>query len=307
MEKNNGTVDKMAQTNLPDTQNYGAPAIKGANVPIVQVGVSGFRMPLHYMTISGEPVTLDTSVTGTVSLAADHKGVNMSRIMRVFYDFESRVFTPELLEEILREYKAQIGSSRARLKLDFAYPIRKKSLRSDLSGWQYYDSGYEGFLDDLDVFTRRIHFNYIYSSSCPCSVELSDHAKKTRGIYAIPHSQRSRASLIVEIKRGCFLSIEDLQALCERAIPTETQVMVKREDEQAFAELCGANQMFVEDASRLLFEHLDADKRIEDFSVTCVHNESLHSHNAIAIMNKVCAPADPRCGSKSLHKLDDPA
>jgi GTP cyclohydrolase I len=299
MEKDNVTVDKKAQTSLPDTQNYGAREIKGANVPIMQVGVSGFRMPLRFMTASGEPVSLDTSVTGMVSLAADHKGVNMSRIMRVFYDYESRVFTPEILEEILREYKVQIGSSRTRLKLDFAYPIRKKSLRSDLSGWQYYDSGYEGFLDDLDVFTRRIHFDYVYSSACPCSAELSDHAKATRGVYAIPHSQRSRASLIVEIKRGSFLSIEDLQAICERAIPTETQVMVKREDEQAFAELSGANPMFVEDAARLLFEQLDSDKRIEDFSVSCVHMESLHSHNAVAVINKGCKPLEPR--------LDQPA
>jgi len=295
MEKNKVTVDPKTQSKeLPDTQNYGAASIKGANVPIMQVGVSGFRLPLRFMTCSCEPVVLDTSVTGTVSLAADHKGVNMSRIMRAFYAYEDRVFTPELLEEILRDYKTQIGSSRTRLKLDFSFPIRKKSLRSDLSGWQYYDSGYEGLLDDLDVFTRRIAFNFVYSSACPCSAELSDHARQTRGVYAIPHSQRSRASLTVEIKRGFFLSIEDLQTLCERAIPTETQVMVKREDEQAFAELSGSNPMFVEDAARLLFERLDADERIEDFSVSCVHMESLHSHNAIALINKGCKPLDAR-------------
>ena len=34
------------------------------------------------------------------------------------------------------------------------------------------------------------------------------------------------------------------------AVPTETQVMVKREDEQAFAELNAANPIFVEDAAR---------------------------------------------------------
>ena len=36
-----------------------------------------------------------------------------------------------------------------------------------------------------------------------------------------------------------------------KAVPTETQVMVKREDEQAFAELNAANPIFVEDAARL--------------------------------------------------------
>jgi hypothetical protein len=39
-------------------------------------------------------------------------------------------------------------------------------------------------------------------------------------------------------------------------VPTETQVMVKREDEQAFAELNAANPIFVEDAARLFCEAL---------------------------------------------------
>jgi GTP cyclohydrolase IB len=297
MDKENAKVDRKAGAALPDTQNYGAASIKGANVPIMQVGVEGFRLPLRYMSGSGEPVVLDTSVTGTVSLAADHKGVNMSRIMRVFYDFEDRVFTPEILEEILREYKTQIGSSRTGLKLDFDYPIRKKSLRSDLSGWQYYACSYEGFLDDLDVFTRRINFNFIYSSACPCSAELSEHARQTRGVYAVPHSQRSRANVTIEVKRGSYVSIEDLQAICQHAIPTETQVLVRREDEQAFAELNGAHLMFVEDAARLLFEQLDADNRIEDFRVECVHMESLHSHNAIATISK----SDKSLGDLPMH------
>jgi GTP cyclohydrolase I len=92
----NDVKEKTATTGaaLPDTQNYGASSIQGANVPIMQVGISGFRMPLRYMTRAQEQVTLETSVTGTVSLAADLKGVNMSRIMRTFYGYEERVFTP---------------------------------------------------------------------------------------------------------------------------------------------------------------------------------------------------------------------
>ena len=271
---------------LPDPQNSGASAIQGANVPIMQVGMSDFRLPLRFATRGRGVTTLETSVTGTVSLAADFKGVNMSRIMRGFYRYEDRVFTPELLEEILRDTKAELGSSRARLKLSFNYPILKKSLRSDLAGWQYYASSYEGTLDDLDVFTRLVHFDFVYSSACPCSSELSEHARDTRGVYAVPHSQRSRARISVEIARGSFLFIEDLQEIALSAVPTETQVMVKREDEQAFAELNGAHLMFVEDAARLFYEKLDADRRIADFQVVLAHMESLHSHDAVAVINK---------------------
>ena len=59
--------------------------------------------------------------------------------------------------------------------------------------------------------------------------------------------------------------------------------MVKREDEQAFAEMNAANPIFVEDAVRLFCEALKADDRIGDFRVIASHQESLHSHDAISI------------------------
>ena len=61
------------------------------------------------------------------------------------------------------------------------------------------------------------------------------------GQLATPHSQRSVARMSVEVLPGNCLWFEDLIDACRRAVPTETQVMVKREDEQAFAELNAAN------------------------------------------------------------------
>jgi GTP cyclohydrolase I len=69
-------------------------------------------------------------------------------------------------------------------------------------------------------------------------------------------------------------------------VPTETQVMVKREDEQAFAELNAANPIFVEDAARLFCEALRADARIGDFRVVASHQESLHSHDAVSLLTE---------------------
>jgi GTP cyclohydrolase I len=279
-------VTSQYKTNLPDMQNSGSSTIQGANVPILQVGISNFRLPLRFAREKADPILLETSVTGTVSLGADLKGINMSRIMRVFYTFQDRVFSPELLEEILVAYKRELGSSRARLKLSFNYPMMKPSLRSGLEGWQYYEVSYEGILDDLQRFRKIIHFDFVYSSACPCSAELSEHARAERDIYAVPHSQRSKARVSVEIRQGKILSIEDLQRLCLKALLTETQVMVKREDEQCFAEMNGAQLKFVEDAVRLVYEQLDSDARIFDYQVVCAHLESLHSHDAVAVINK---------------------
>ena len=80
------------------------------------------------------------------------------------------------------------------------------------------------------------------------------------------------------------LIVEDLQEMCKTALQTETQVIVKREDEMAFAELNGSYLKFVEDAARLLYEQLINDKRIIDFRIICSHQESLHSHDAVSVL-----------------------
>ncbi|MBB6052352.1 GTP cyclohydrolase FolE2 [Armatimonas rosea] len=273
------------RASLPDmtlTRN----AIQGANVPIQQVGISGFRLPLRFVTESGEHTTLEARVTGSVSLEANLKGINMSRIMRTFYEHKDAAFTPDTLTAILRDYQAQVGGLHARLKVGFSYPMLQQSLRSGLAGYQYYTVSYQASLDARGTLRRFINFDFVYSSACPCSAELAEHARLTRNVYAIPHSQRSKARIQLELTEGATLTVEEIQRHCLAALQTETQVMVKREDEQAFAELNGTYIKFVEDAARLLFERFDSDPRVKDFEIACAHLESLHSHDAVSVICK---------------------
>lgn len=274
------TITEEYKESLPDLQNGPSSLIEGANVPIQQVGISNFKLPLQFKTRDGKPVTLETSVDGYVSLDANKKGINMSRIMRTFYKFKDRVFSLDLLEEVLKAYKEDLETQEAFLRLSFSYPMLMESLRSEMEGYQYYDVSFEGRLDNYDRFQKHMHLSFVYSSSCPCSYELAEHARETRNVAAIPHSQRSVADVTVALRDEFF--VEDLVQVCRNALKTETQVMVKREDEQAFAELNGTYQKFVEDAARLLYEELDTYNSIRDFVVRCNHMESLHSHDAVS-------------------------
>ena len=112
-------ADAAYRASLPDVQNTDASLIEGANVPIQHVGVSGFRLPMSVRTRDGRSLTVEATVTGTVSLAADLKGINMSRIVRTFYEFKDRVLSHELLGEILLRYKQDLACSRARLMVSF--------------------------------------------------------------------------------------------------------------------------------------------------------------------------------------------
>ncbi|MFP4328236.1 MAG: GTP cyclohydrolase, FolE2/MptA family, partial [Paracoccaceae bacterium] len=77
-------ADAAYKATMPDLQNGPAALIRGARRLIQHVGISNFRLPIRFHTRDNGDVTLETSVTGTVSLEAEKKGINMSRIMRSF-------------------------------------------------------------------------------------------------------------------------------------------------------------------------------------------------------------------------------
>jgi GTP cyclohydrolase I len=278
-------ADPDYRASLPDLQNGPASLIVGARKRIQHVGISNFRLPIRYRTRAGAELMLETSVTGTVSLEADQKGINMSRIMRSFYAHADKTFSMGVIEAALDDYKRDLGSFDARIQMRLSFPMRVESLRSGLTGWQYYDIALE-LVEKAGVRKKIIHLDYVYSSTCPCSLELSEHARQTRGQLATPHSQRSVARLSVELQDGPCLWFEDLIELARAGVPTETQVMVKREDEQAFAELNAANPIFVEDAARSFAKALQADPRIGDFRIVASHQESLHSHDAVSLLTE---------------------
>lgn len=278
-------VDAAYKAAMPDLQNGPASLIVGARTRIEHVGISNFRLPLRLRRRGGGDVTVDASVTGTVSLEAEAKGINMSRIMRSFYGHAERAFSFNVMEAALDDYKSDLGAFDARIQMRFAYPEKVKSLRSNLEGWQYYDISLE-LVETVGVRFQIIHLDYVYSSTCPCSLELAEHARMTRGRLATPHSQRSVARISVVVEEGECLWFEDLIEMARAAVPTETQVMVKREDEQAFAELNAANPIFVEDAVRAFAQRLMADPRVGDFRIVASHQESLHSHDAVAVLTE---------------------
>ncbi|MDO5620132.1 MAG: GTP cyclohydrolase FolE2 [Paracoccus sp. (in: a-proteobacteria)] len=282
---NDFKVDPVYKDSLPDMQNGPSSTIVGARKMIQHVGISNFRLPIRYRTRAGGEVMLETSVTGTVSLDAEKKGINMSRIMRSFYGHAEKEFSLSVLQAALDDYKDHLDAYDARIQMRLSYPMQVGSMRSGLSGWQYYDTAFE-VIDQGGKRLRVIHLDYVYSSTCPCSLELSEHARMTRGQLATPHSQRSVARISAVMQGAERLWIEDLLDICRRAVPTETQVMVKREDEQAFAELNAAHPIFVEDAVRAFAEGLLADARIGDFRIVASHQESLHSHDAVSILTE---------------------
>jgi len=208
------------RASLPDLQNGPASLIKGSKQQIQHVGISNFRLPIRFHTRDAGDLTLETSVTGTVSLEAEKKGINMSRIMRSFYAHAEKTFSFDVVSSALDSYKDDLESFDARIQMRFSYPGRVESLRSGLKGFQYYDIALE-LIEHKGVRKRIMHLDYVYSSTCPCSLELSEHARQYRNQLATPHSQRSVARISVELIGPERLWFEDLIDMCRKAVPTK--------------------------------------------------------------------------------------
>jgi len=217
--------------------------------------------------------------------------------MREFYKFQDETFSINRLKEVLTEYKNKLKTFEAKVLLNISYPILQRSLRSDNEGYQYYNVTLEADLDKDGGFRKIMHFDFVYSSACPCSFELGQHAVKYRNKAVVSHSQRSVARVSVEFDE--IIWIEDMKDMCLAALKTETQVIVKREDEQAFAELNGSNLKFVEDAARLMYDSLSGNTNIKDFRIISSHQESLHSHDAISVI----APKNTKFSLDVSHEL----
>lgn len=147
------TPDAAWRASMPDLQNGPPSLIRGAWRKLQHVGISNFRLPLRFGCCDGSEVTLQVSVSGTVSLEASKKGINMSRIMRSFYRHAEAPFGFDTLSAVLDDYLFDLESNDARLQLRFSYPLKVSSLRSGLEGYQYYDIAME--LTETNALRQR--------------------------------------------------------------------------------------------------------------------------------------------------------
>tara|TARA_B100001971_G_scaffold215190_1_gene259659 strand:- start:88641 stop:89624 length:984 start_codon:yes stop_codon:yes gene_type:complete len=272
-------------------------------ISIPRVGINRFRLPITVRNREGDIRSHDATASMFVSLNANKNGVSMSRLCSILQqETLNSVVDASFFKRMIERYRTELMDetdddkiSDAQLNLKFNYPLKQKSLKSDNWGWQYYPVNFVAKYSELKGFELFIKMTYEYSSTCPCSLSMAKQYERefangetTLGSgIGVPHSQRSTLNLTAKINPNKEIFVEDLLMLLKEAIPTETQSLVKRQDEQAFAILNGAHPMFVEHATKRVFKVFNANEEmVLDWLVELEHIESLHSHNAAAVIFK---------------------
>jgi GTP cyclohydrolase I len=291
---------------LPDVANDAALLAR----PLDWVGMERIALPVRIADAAGGAVQVAASADVAVDLHDPQaRGIHMSRLyLQLQQAFASETITPAGLRRVLQGFvESQQGlSTSARLVLRYDHLLQRAALASAHRGWKRYPVVIEATLRDGHL-RLALSLSIEYSSTCPASAALSrqlnaerfagdfanarplstdvvrDWLASERGLAATPHAQRSRAEVRIEL-RPAFdeLPVVALVDLIEAALGTPVQTAVKREDEQAFAQLNAENLMFCEDAARRIAAALASDPRIERFDASVAHFESLHPHDAVA-------------------------
>lgn len=304
------TSDSILKESMPDITKVQASKVQ---VPLDWVGMGEVETSVIYSS-AGQSYLLPAKADIYVNLVDPNaKGIHMSRIyLLATQELESKTATTENINSLLRGMvKSQDGRSlKAKVNLRFELPIKRKALKSDLSGLRHYPIRLEWELDDKGELKQVFEFEVVYSSTCPCSaalarqlvknkwledfktkgeVSVEDVAlwlEKEQSIVATPHAQRSRATVRLKVNNTVDVDYVKFIDVLEKALKTPVQTAVKREDEQEFARLNGTHLMFCEDAARGIYSALQNEQDVQDFWLRVEHLESLHSHNAVSETSK---------------------
>ena len=300
----------MGSKSMPDIATVAQPKAPGL---LDWVGMSEIEVPLALPTRNGEVTRAVAKAQAYVNLInPEAKGIHMSRLYLLLDEACSQTMTAAGLRDTLARFleSHQGLSDKAYVDFRFEFLARRPALKSEFSGWKAYPARIRA-MEDPAGFHFELKVDIPYSSTCPCSAALARQliqrqfqkdfgSQKTvsvddiyswlgteQGIVATPHSQRSIAEIKVKLTGETdSFPLEALIDLIEGTLKTPVQTAVKREDEQEFALLNGQNLMFCEDAARKIQGALNEQIEYQDFWVRVNHLESLHAHNAVAIVTK---------------------
>ncbi len=261
------TESKTIKSTLPDTQNKK----DTREIPINKVGVRNLKYPIAVKDRENDIQHTIATISMTVDLPKHFKGTHMSRFVEILESKEREIHVNSMFS-ILEEMQKKLNAMSAHLEMEFPYfktkraPVTKKKSLLD------YMVKFHGvtFTDKKDfIITVKVPITTL----CPCSKSIS--------VYGA-HNQRGEVTVSVRFENNVW--IEDIISIVEDSASSELFALLKREDEKFVTEKAYENPVFVEDLVRNVVMRLKKNKNIKWFTVEAENFESIHNHNAYAMI-----------------------
>jgi MptA/FolE2 family GTP cyclohydrolase len=269
-----------------------------------RAGVTGVRTAIRLRRGDAEKLVA-AEIDCTVDLAADQKGVHMSRFPELFGEaIEGTVIGEALLVEQLAEHIAgrivgRQGAERAEVRITAQYPLARRTPVTGLATRQMVSligiaaAGVHGARRVVGVEATGIN-------ACPCAQGMVrgraaerlgdagfDEADVARILELVPvatHNQRGRGTLLLGTHAA--VDAEDLVELVEESMSAPVLELLKRPDELFVVEHAHLRPRFVEDSVRAaLAATLARYAALDDGDFLLarqVNFETIHDHDVVA-------------------------
>ena len=230
--------------------------------PVDRVGMQGLELPL-FLSLPHADTCVPAQIDAQLSLDDPHaRGLHLSRVYNLLVQqLRSSIFLKrsyrlhiEKLKILLKEcVHSQKGlSQNAFLNIDFILPVPRQSLTSQRPGWRQYSVRLEASVhlrpprqhdhiqdNTTQSFKQTVQHDFqialggrvLYSSTCPCSMALSQQAWQeqlghdfkqqdraaepikvedvkawmSNSYVATPHAQRSRVDFKLQLADACLV------------------------------------------------------------------------------------------------------
>jgi GTP cyclohydrolase I len=246
-------------------------------IPINRVGVRSLRFPLTIADKEQHPQHTVATVSMAVDLPHQYKGTHMSRFVQVLHAHGTHL-TVANAASIPHQLLTRLEAERAHFELSFPF-FRSKAAPV---------TGTQGLLDyqvTFEIDAHKDHTDFLVTvevpvtTLCPCSKAISQ-----RGA----HNQRGIVTLSTRFSSPIW--IEDLIHLIEISASSQLYSILKRPDEKFVTEAAYDNPVFVEDLVRNVAQQANQHPLITWYRVSAENFESIHNHNAWAMIEKTKTP-----------------
>ena len=239
-------------------------------IPINKVGVKGLQYPIVLQDRINGTQNSVADINMYVELPHDFRGTHMSRFVEILHHYHRDIIIDNL-EKLLAEMKQKLDADVAYLEMKFPYFIKKAAPVTKEESLSSYQCGFNASMSKEFIF--EMYATVPVLSLCPCSKEISQYGA---------HNQR--AYITVGIVYKDFVWLEELIEIIENAASCQVYSLLKRPDEKYITEKSYDNPKFVEDIARDIAIALKNDSRISKFSIEAESIESIHNHNAYAMI-----------------------
>lgn len=254
--------------NLPDTQNQD----DKRHIAIDRVGVKQLKFPVEVRDREGSTQRTVATVAMAVDLPARYKGTHMSRFVEVLNSHGNCLDVREMTS-LPTEMLGRLEAERAHVELRFPFFRSKPAPVTKKEGLLDYEVIFDIEATSAGEFNFELTVMVPVTTLCPCSKAISEYGA---------HNQRGVVTLAVRFSEPVW--IEDLIDEIEASASAQLYSLLKRPDEKAVTEQAYENPVFVEDLVRNVAVRMKAHELVTSFQVEAENFESIHNHNAYAMV-----------------------